>query len=437
MRQSLRILQRLPTFKNPQTFGEILESDTKSTLQKTHLKPPPGYEILESKFHNEINDFGKYLTSQLNDEGITKTQTKDEVLKIFDNFMNGYKTNNNHSKTSKSLTAAQRKMLMAAYAKAGWKLNEETNKNSKLNKTKLSLVIKRNWNILEFIVKSNGVEIDENKNTESWGFEDELSEEISTNETKNNFVEDTKPRHQLIDHSKADFNSFLKNLNKVHQTRATHVLPRMTTFKPQPTIISLDVNIPDNEVKDFETFLNNAKRSSDSMDEDLFKAKNNYEITKNVISKYHRSFENLNFFTPVCIPGTLLDIENFGIELTMQFQHNFKNRLELKDIEKFEIMKIYVDGKSSILTNENKIYWDGTISNIYQIMHNLKDPISFKSRFQKCLKNSWIPVGSEEREIIMVRDPKQHKKLYIKRSLIIGGISTILAFGVFCLSTMF
>ncbi|ODQ48889.1 hypothetical protein PICMEDRAFT_14412 [Pichia membranifaciens NRRL Y-2026] len=434
------------------TFGEVMSNKSSSGESFKELTPRPlGYDILESKFNSQVGELKQFLKNESQLEN-TQFGSKDDVIKLMDKYATfGFDCGENSKESKKNevinkqLSLVQRKMIMAAYAKAGKNKGGDVRMVKKsgtaqADRVKLALLMKRNWPLLEYVAKESGIEISKQEGQESWGFEEELKEaeihdisEESNNEKKN--VPTYRKQGSIDGHT--GFNLLLRKINKVHQTKAIHVLPQMTAFEAHPTISHLNshVDIPDSEVKGLQEFLQNAKQVSEDRNELLFKAKINYEWSKNLLSEEPRTIENHNFFTPVCVPKTLIPIHEYGLQKTIEAQEEMKQGLLKLDAEKFDILKIYADGSSGTLANDNFTYWQGDIENLYTILSRLQHPKNFKTNLLKYLKIGWVPVSSEEREIMMVRDNSQYRYNIIKRGIVIGVAGVCVMLSVIGVST--
>lgn len=412
------------------TFGELLQSSKTSTHQNLKLNKPPGYDILETKFNNQLFELGNFFQKEAKKNQYAVS--KDQLLLLLDKYVSP----NSSLTNSKKFNNTQKKMLMQAYAKAGKKINLKSNNNNNngadlSNRIKLTLLLKRNWPFLSYLVKQKGIEIkDEEESNEDWGFEEELEENekkdsntgrhsLNKNEGKNNDKE-----------TDTDFNSFLKKLNKVHQTPSLNVLPTMTAFEANPIISSIEIK--DSEVKEFQAFLDDAKKQSVNRDELLFKAETNMEWSSNLLRNQPR-LENKTFFLPICIPKTLIPIEQNDLNLVDKRQLDLKKLMKNNEfnVNKYDIMKIYFDGTSTILNNNNNNYWSGSIENFYTILSRLQHPDKFKKQLHKYLKLGWTPVSSDEKDILVVRNRRYHIITIIKRSSIISLIGLVLGYGIF------
>lgn len=445
MRCTVMVLGSVKT-ASQKTFGEVLSKNEIKNLRHAKSKPP-GYDILESKFKDQIGELRQFLTEESKRQN-SRFESKDDVINLIDKYVQygtntGDNSGNSKKKQSvldKKLGIVQRKMIMAAYAKAGKKKGGNVKEikdlgNKHGDRLKLALLMKRNWLLLEYVAKESGIEISKQGSEESWDFEEESesseNDQIqSTNGGQHNM---TLPglKQDVIDES-SDFNSFLKKLNKVHQTAAVHVLPRMTEFAAHPTIshIHSNVDIADSEVKGIQDFLQDAKQLSESRDDLLFKAKTNYEWSRTLLSEEPRTLENHNFFTPVCVPNTLIPIHEYGLKKTIDAQEELKKSLSDLQLEKLDVLKIYADGSSGVLTNDNLTYWQGNVENLYTILSQLQHPKNFKSNLLKNLRMGWIPVSSEEREIVMVRDNWKYRLGIVKKGAILGTMGIFVTLGV-------
>lgn len=445
------VLQNL-TSTSQKTFGEVLSNkSTPSRNLKQVKQRPPGYDILESKFSSQIGELRQFLRKASQSEN-THFGSKDDVMKLIDNYATfgidlggDSKDSKKKAVIDKQLSVVQRKMIMAAYAKAGKKKGGDVRMVKKpgttqADRVKLALLMRRNWPLLEYVARESGVEILKQEHQESWVFEDELEDpemdEIPKGSKDGEKNDPTSPRQGSND-GYTGFNSLLKKLNKVHQTKAIHVLPQMTTFEAHPTIshTNTHVEIPDSEVQGLQDFLQNAKQVSEDRNELLFRAKVNYEWSKNLLSEEPRTIENHNFFTPVCVPKTLIPIHEYGLQKTIEAQEEMKQGLLKLDAEKIDILKIYADGSSGTLANDNFTYWQGDIENLYTILSRLQHPKNFKTNLLKYLKIGWVPVSSEEREIMMVRDNSQYRYNIIKRGIVIGVAGVCVMLSVIGVST--
>lgn len=449
------------------TFGEVLAKSVHNTTI-----PPPGYDILEHKFNKQLIS----LRTFFKEESKTKSHfvNKDELVSLVDKYVNHVNNVNNVSSNknaslNKHMNKTQRKMIVAAYAKAG-RVNPRAGStiNSLKNnvvggdsikeeyneRKKLALLMKRNWPLLEYIAKEGGIEMrrndDDSEGFESWGFEEELEENERNDNEKINNNDNARHHHgeklDLNNTNSTGFNSFLRQLNKVHQTPGMKVLPKMTSFQAHPTISSVNVEMPDSEVNDFQNYLQHAKGISENRNELLFKAQINYEWSKNMMSQDPRVLENKTFFTPVCIPHTLIPIDDGSLAKLINVQDNLRSEVKnfigdpddsgKLNIEDFQVLKVYADGSSAILRNENQIYWDGkTIENIYKIMARLHEPYNFEKKLQKYIKSGWVPVYSDQREIVVVRNRENHVATVVKKLAVVAVTGVCVAFGVFSITT--
>lgn len=411
------------------TFGEILKNPK-----------PPGYDILKNKFNKQLQELEQFFKYESKRKNLNHVESKDELILILDKF-----TNNKSQLLNKNFNNTQKKILLQAYAKAGKKINIHNKKKNEEQKQeiyddngsnlgdrmKLVLLMKRNWPLLEFVAKENGIEVRGNTaEEENWGFSDELEEnerEDNKNLNNNKFNTARQSIRKEITES-SDFNSFLRKLNKVHKTPGMHVLPTMTSFEAHPTISTIEIK--DSEVKEFQKFLNIEKNKSKTRDELLFKAMNNYEWSSNLLSNQPRTLENKTFFTPVCVPGTNIIIQEFNLQLINDKQNLLKQQMHKVSIDKFDVMKIYADGSSGVLNNNNKAYWSGNIDNMYTLLNKLQHPTKFRKKLHKMIKTGWIPVSCEEREIVMVRNHNDFITSVIKNSSLFGILSVFIGLGV-------
>lgn len=416
------------------TFGEILQNQTKVPPKVAKNgdigdHKPLGYDVLESKFPTELKQFGSFLQREV--RGGNKEQTKEDVAVLLEKYMNFGIASSTNSKPKK-LTPVQKKMLMAAYSKAGKKPVTKTaeQSNDKIQKMKLGLIMKRNQAFLEYIAKSNGIVLKEDSTGANWTVENPLDEDLVEKdeekfpETTNNVSKEEKERKRDV--SKSDFNSLLRNLNKVHRTPAIHVLPHMTEFESHPTISRI-LAPTESEVRNIENFLKDAKKTGDQRDQLLFRAKTNYELSSTMIQRRPKMLENGNFFNPVCIPGTSVPLNEKMMMKTHRLQEQLKR--ELNDLQDFEVMKIYSDGVSGVLQNDGNAYWDGQIKSFYDIFFNVHDAQKFIRKYSHYLKYNWTPVVSDEKEIILVRNRKERRKVIFKRGVILFAVSLSVGLG--------
>ncbi len=115
-------------------------------------------------------------------------------------------------------------------------------------------------------------------------------------------------------------------------------------------------------------------------------------------------------------------------------QEGLKKQLHECEADQYSIVKIYADGSSGVLNNDGCVYWDGNISNIFQLAQTLKQPELFKSRLRRYLENGWVPVAAEERELVMVHNKKGVWTTLWKRGLVVGitgmlSLSAIIGIG--------
>ena len=432
--KSLRCNMRAYT---TQTFGDILASSTGKTSAQAHaqvLAPthiPRGYDILQSKFPQELSELRELFTKEA--EKGTVVTCKEEVFKLLDIYVDGIDGGNGCGKKSTSLTSTQKKLLLAAYAKA----NRRPVSNGEMMKrrSKVGVLMRRNWPLLEYVAEISGMKkIDVSGNIHEdagWGFAEEL-EEIEREKSDD-------ATHTLKDETgDGGFNSMLRTLKKVHTTPMVHVLPKMTAFEAKPTIkrgrIGESGTINDLDVENFQNFLQSAKNASDDRDEMMFRAKTNYEWTTNLLAREPRTLEGKNFFTPICIPGTNIHTHDFAVKTVNYMQEGLKKQLHECEADQYSIVKIYADGSSGVLNNDGCVYWDGSVSNIFQLAQTLKQPELFKSRLRRYLENGWVPVAAEERELVMVHNKKGVWTTLWKRGLVVGitgmlSLSAIIGIG--------
>ncbi|TID29681.1 hypothetical protein CANINC_001801 [Pichia inconspicua] len=390
------------------TFGEVLQNQPLRYSLLNHKKPA-GFDILETKFTNELKELNKFFRNEIRN-GHSNIVSIEEVKKL----MEKYVSEGLPLAGAKQLTPNQRKLIATAYAKAGKLQPIRKCTVDSADRAKLGLLINRNWPFLKYISETNGAKLIQDNNS-TWTVD---SDEIDSDKCP-----PSNPKLQL-DVANGNFKAMLKNLNKVHQTQMIHVLPKMTQFQASPTI--KNVKIGEEEIKDIEHFLHNAKHTLDSREQDLFKAKINYELTSSMIQKHPKTFALGNFFNPVCIPGSLIEINEKQISKINTKQLSLK-----KGMNKVEQMRLYLNGKGEVTTEFNTAPWCGKISNIYQIIGNLKKPQLFQSQMNKFVRSGWTPVKSTSNEIIFVRDKKEHQLILIKRGTLVGLFGFILAIGVF------
>lgn len=428
MRLSIISLQNTKNISQ-KTFGDVLQNSKSSTSKNLKIDKPPGYDILETKFNNQLIQIGDFLRNET--EKNQFTVSKDQLFLLIDKYVNP----NLGLINSKKFNNTQKKMLMQAYAKAGKKINlKSKNGNNEINdRMKLALLMKRNWPFLSYFVKERGIDInDDEENNEDWGFKDELKENEKEDNNNGRHSSNKKIiiRKDINKEIDSDFNTFLKKLNKVHQTPSLNVLPTMTTFEANPLISSIEIK--DSEVKEFQEFLNDAQKQSINRNELLFKAKTNMEWSSNLLKNLPR-LENKTFFLPICIPKTLIFIQQNDLNLVNERQLNLKKLLKDNEfnVDKYDIMKIYVDGTSTILNNSNNNYWSGSIENLYTILSGLQHPDKFRKQLHKYLKLGWTPVSSDEKDILVVRNHQHYIQKIIKCSSIISLIGLFLGYGIF------
>lgn len=393
------------------TFGEVLGKKSGRNAISNFQKPP-GFDILETKFANELNELNKFFQDELRNR-----QSKSLSTEAVKNLMEKYVTDGMPHRESKQLTLAQRKLLAAAYAKANKPLPKKSSVVNSVDRAKLGLLINRNWPYLKYISETNGVKLVDEEQS-SWIVDGDEIGDVEEQAEIAQHKSEPKPETSM-----GNFTSLLKSLNKVHQTQIVHVLPTMTQFQASPTI--RNVEIGEEEVKDIEHFLHQAKRTLDSREQDLFKAKINYELTTNMIQKHPKTFAHGNFFDPVCIPGTLVDLDEKQIAKIITKQSNLK-----KNSDNLEVMRVYLTEFGRIQVDTNIDTWDGNISNIYQIFRTLEKPHMFQSQLNKFLKTGWIPVTSNSTDMILVRDKREHHRVLIKRGTLVGIMGFFFAIGV-------
>lgn len=398
------------------TFGDVLP---KNTLQGVNLKlkKPAGFDILETKFPRQLNELNTFFQDELSNNE-TKTFTKDQVMQLIEKYI----THGIINEKNKKMTPVQRKLLMTAYAKAGKSLPPGATMNvGKAGRMKLGLLMKRNWPFLNFVSKSNGLKISDGDEVETWNFDgDEFEEEGEEEEKPSGEISDSGYAVKNTSLNGGNFNSMLKNLNKVHQTQMIHVLPSMTEFRAAPTI--KNVEIGEEEVKNLEHFLHDAKHKLDEREENLFKAETNLELTTNMIQRHPKSFAHGNFFDPICIPTTLI-----GLNEKLLTRINTK-QVSLVKTDDLSVMRLQLNEANELVENDI-LEWSGEIENVYAIFQKLKQPHLFQSQFLKLVKLGWIPVTSAHNEIIFVRDKKQHQLIWIKRGTFVGIMGFLVVFG--------
>lgn len=399
-----------------QTFGDLLHPIKPTPKPKSIEHTPPGYDLLHNKFNNELNDMKRFFKSTHKDND--DILTKDQVLSLLEKYIT--LGNNANVKIGKKLNANQRKLLLAAYTKANKKPLSVGNINgvNEVQRMKVGVLMKRNWSMLKYVVNESGIKTDVD-------FEKSNEEEIEVKEVeKVTEVKGIKEVDKVKEknNKSEDFLSMLKDLKKVHQTPVIHVLPSMTKFEYDPMIRyhKVQSNITQSEIEQFEEILQELKTESDNRDENLFKASNNYEWSKNMMFKIPKTLESKTFFTPICVPNTLININNLQIDLVNSLQDKLRNDLQFFDIDHFKILKIYADGSSGILTNDKSVYWNGNIMNLYELISNLKDATKFQKRFNQSLNGGWIPVHADEREIVSVLNPRDYIRSRLYRISTIG-----------------
>lgn len=435
-----KIVYQLNNISSKKTFGDILQTTSNfNNKSSSKFNKPVGYDVLESNFLNEFTKLKKYLAKQSKEslENNEPISDKKVLTELIDNYVNNTdSTGNSNNINAKKLSKTQRQMLLAAYNKAGKRKSVKI--KDKINETaKIGMILKRNWPLLKFVALESGIDLEKNKKIKdsvSWGFSDELDGALDNFESQENKNVEIINNDSKIEQTETDFNTFLRTLKKVHQTPATHVLPKMTEFESQPTIIHSDLKKDD--LDKLENFLSTAKQESDDRAEYLFKAKTNYEWSSNAMSQQPHILERGNFFTPVCIPGTTTSTEEFNMKNIFNRQDKLRQIISEEGkskVAQFQILKIYSDGGSSgNLANTDNRYWNGDIDNIYKILANLQRPENFRSTFNKYMKLGWTPITSDEKIVVFVRDMNTYWPSLIKNSVIFGTIiSGVFASGCF------
>lgn len=409
------VLDKFANNPRPSTLEPI-----KYPIAAATAPPPPGYNILRSKYSSEMDALVKFVQAKGNE--IKSHISKSEAMDILEEYISGSsKINKIHS----NLTPKQRQLLKIAAAKA----NKGIRKEDYAIRGIIGLYMKRNWLVWNYTLSNNGIHVAEDTETgynfsiidSEEDFGDSNWEEGSENENEREVRKDkeagVKQKNEAAaayaGHNDGGYVSMLKRLGKVHRSSIVHVLPQMTMLQAHPTINH--AILEEKDIDRLQNFLTSANETSKYREELVFRAKTNYELTKSMMDGENTLIRG-DFFYPECIPGTQIHLNDILFRRCIALQDS----LRVKD-PMFAVM-VYQDGSSSVLDNADGVVWDGEIENVFTMFPKLKSPQSFQKNFVRFVSRGWIPVLAREKEIVMVKSKQEYYRQIIKK-LAIGGLS--------------
>ncbi|KAI0465339.1 hypothetical protein LJB42_000571 [Komagataella kurtzmanii] len=171
------------------------------------------------------------------------------------------------------------------------------------------------------------------------------------------------------------------------------------------------------EIDALKVFLINAKQTRDLQRESMFNAKKIYEWTQN--NKQNRTFETKTFFTPVCVPKTLVDSK---VVVSNDFLFPIANSHSEK-----EYMIMYRDGSTS-KSSVNPLGPKYIPRDMFTILSQLSDPEVYSKKIAKLHKQDWHLIGGglqENQLLVFERESdRKSKTLKLGRNLL-GGMAAV------------
>ncbi|QPG73927.1 hypothetical protein FOA43_001242 [Brettanomyces nanus] len=338
------------------TFGDyMLEKPGIKTNADLESKPlPSGYKYFAAKFPIELKDLKKYLTKKYPDPDAS-TFAGGVDLKTF-NIVETYK--------AKKAKAASKPRLFIT-------------------------LLNRNPIYMEYII---------------WDTFD-----IDTGEKRT--------ATQLRSRS-GSFKDLLQSINKVKPTNETleQVLPKMTKFKAEPTTPpffrdKLDLDLKTNNLEDF---LSHAKKESDLKRDNMFKARMNYEWSKQQLNKHSQTVESKTFFTPILVPGTL--IPSSWIKMA-----------DYSEVGGKQYEFLFLEKNGNIQTFSTIPLKHQYNHNVFEILRNLRDSHLYIDNIDRLFAKDWRLLDGDRNRLAFARNRRQHYWNRIKYALLpICAFSTAL-----------
>ncbi|ANZ74584.1 BA75_01681T0 [Komagataella pastoris] len=171
------------------------------------------------------------------------------------------------------------------------------------------------------------------------------------------------------------------------------------------------------EIDALKVFLLNAKKTRDLQRESMFNAKKIYEWTQN--NKQNRTFENKTFFTPVCVPKTLVDSK---VVVSNDLLFPIANSHSKK-----EYMIMHRNGSTS-KSSVNPLGPRYIPRDMFTILSQLSDPEVYSKKIAKLHKQNWhlIGEGMEENQLLVFERESDTKSKTIRLGrTLLGGVAAV------------
>ncbi len=368
----------------PETFGDYMANDALSDrkyppAKQKHMEEPSGYVYFTQKFTPELSHFKKYLK------------------KTYPNVK--------RSDFNKPINYKRFSTLEIYRAK-----KSKAKKQRRLKPGLFVTLLERNPDYLKYIVW-DVFKIDLSRD------EEEIS--IYPEKKKNEHI--AKPKQKSKPSRKAkktedteSFKNFLHSINKIKTTSPTFddVLPRMTNLKSMPTnppTAQFNELERDLQNHDLESFLSHAKEDNENRQTGLFKARMNYEWSKERLSYDPDSFGMRTFFNPVAVPRTLI-------------QRSCVQTADPSEIGKpgSRYLVLSKNGDQIVLDNLTFLN-EKPFGNMYSQLSTFQGGVGLTSQISGMLSHGWKLLNGDEGRLVFVKQTKGRNLTLLSAVGILGA----------------
>ncbi|VEU20307.1 DEKNAAC101100 [Brettanomyces naardenensis] len=368
----MRIGCRYISSKEPKTFGEYMakekNSSTAGKTSKVIKIPPSGYNYFVKRFPKELNELEKFLVKRYPDPEAS-TFSKGIDLETFNKLIS--------YRAMKSRSKEQPRLFIT--------------------------MMKRNPKYMDYIIWDTfGIDI---------GKDEEEGEETEASLTSLGGVNTRRRKNSSS--SSGSFKDLLQSINKVRpsgQEGLGQVLPRMTSFHPIPSYTAMrryDQLDKDLQSDNLEDFLNHAKHENDIKQDNLFKARMNYEWSKQQLSREPKTLESRTFFTPLLIPTT-------------QIPSSWIRMADHSELKKgyHQFAEVSLRGNHVTVKKLESIPTSRTLQNVYQLVGDLHRPNMYIDSIDKLFAKGWKLLDGDTDRLIFTRNLYGYYWNWLKYSLL-------------------
>ncbi|CDK28454.1 unnamed protein product [Kuraishia capsulata CBS 1993] len=176
---------------------------------------------------------------------------------------------------------------------------------------------------------------------------------------------------------------------------------------------------------DFQEFLKSTQKDHEIKKEDRFRQQNAFEWSRSKSQSYPRLLEEGNFFTPRCIPKTLIpikDVRSVGAfaRADLLFPNTPSGRKEF----------LILVGRKKIVTQDNPLGNDSLPEDMFTIFGKMKHPEKFMKRVSRLQRRGWKLIGGGGPKEFLVFQ----RSLAVKRRLLTWVKSFVVFIGTASLS---